>query len=384
MPPAAIDVDAAAAPAAGESDDREAASAAAETDAASTYHAEPIPTEAARTEGTSFYQAVDVTADSREPQPVEEAVVASDAPAPSSSERFEVHAYSARIDLPSLSTSVEPEPAAEVPAAVEPAASETVETIVVALPGEGAEAVPLDATHEDAIQIVDEEVQGLPTEAEVDAMMAGAASELLTSGLTVDHVPDEPADVEAATAAEAVEDQEDGELVDLDEIEIDAPTLLDVNDPSAPAYELSIIVAQEPGMDADVMRPDAEAIVESAPASEPSVPVETGAGEVDPSGVAEPEADRAGSLEAVVYDLPIGQDDSQIETQAVILPFTPATTTEFSAVAMDQSTRDEFTAQTDDASPEFSTGQVVSFESYTAAPIVTPIESRHRGATRGD
>ena len=205
-------------------------------------------------------------------------------------------------------------------------------------------------------------------------MMAGAASELLTSGLTVDHVPDEPADVEAATAAEAGEDQEDGEFVDLDEIEIDAPTLLDVNDPSAPAYELSITVAQEPGMDADVMRPDAEAIVESAPASEPSVPVETGAGEVDAIRVAEPEADRAESLEAVVYDLPIGQDDSQIETQAVILPFTPPTTTEFSAVAMDQSTRDEFTAQTDDASPEFSTGQVVSFESYTAAPIVTPID----------
>ena len=217
---------------------------------------------------------------------------------------MEVHAYSARIDLPSLSTSIEPEPAAEAPAAVESADSETVETIVVALPGEGAEAVSLDAAHDDAIQIVDEEVQGLPTEEEVDAMMGGAASALLTSGLTVDHVADEPTDLEATTAAEAGEDQDDGEIVDLDEIEIDAPMLLDVNNPSAAGYELSITVAQEPGIAADVMRPDAEATAETATASETSIPVEAGGGEVEAISVAEPEPDRAENLEAVVDDLP--------------------------------------------------------------------------------
>ena len=332
-----------------------------EADAPSAYHAEPIPPaasiEPAASEGTSLYQAVDVTAE----------------PSPSSSERLEVHEYSARIDLPSLSTSIEPEPAAEAPAAVESADSEAVETIVVALPGEDAEAVSLDAAH-DAIQIVDEEVQGLPTEEEVDAMMGGAASALLTSGLTVDHVADEATDLEATAAADAVEDQDDGEIVDLDEIEIDAPMLLDVNDASAAGYELSIAVAQEPGIATDVMRPDAEAPAETATASEPSIPVETGGGEVDVLGLAEPEPDRAEILEAVVYDLPTRQDDSPIETQAVILPFTPSSTAEFSPIAMGQSTADEFTGRTDAASPEFSTGQVVAFEAYTAAPIVAPIE----------
>ena len=102
------------------------------------YHAEPIPpaasdraSAASERRNDRCTEAVDVTAE----------------PSPSSSERLEVHEYSARIDLPSLSTSIEPEPAAEAPAAVESADSETVETIVVALPGEGAEAVSLDAAH---------------------------------------------------------------------------------------------------------------------------------------------------------------------------------------------------------------------------------------------
>ena len=185
---------------------------------------------------------------------------------------------------------------------------------------------------------------------------------------------DEPTDLEATAAADAVEDQDDGEIVDLDEIEIDAPMLLDVNDASAAGYELSIAVAQEPGIATDVMRPDAEAPAETATASEPSIPVETGGGEVDVLGLAEPEPDRAEILEAVVYDLPTRQDDSPIETQAVILPFTPSSTAEFSPIAMGQSTADEFTGRTDAASPEFSTGQVVAFEAYTAAPIVAPIE----------
>ena len=335
MAPVAAGADAAAAQAAGQAGDPEAASAVAEADAPSAYHAEPIPSaasiEPAASEGTSSYQAVDVA-------------IASGAPSPSSSERLEVHEYSARIDLPSLSTSIEPEPAAEAPAAVESADSETVETIVVALPGEGAEAVSLDAAHDDAIQIVDEEVQGLPTEEEVDAMMGGAASALLTSGLTVDHVADEPTDLEATTAADAGEDQDDGEIVDLDEIEIDAPMLLDVNNPSAAGYELSITVAQEPGIAADVMRPDAEAPAESASASETSIPVEAGGVEVEVLSLAEPEPDRAENLEAVVDDLPTRQDDSLIETQAVILPFTPSSTTEFPPIAMGQSTADEFNA----------------------------------------
>ena len=44
-------------------------------------------------------------------------------------------------------------------ATVEAEAQEPVETIVVALPGEGAEAVSLDAAHDAAIQVIDEEAQ---------------------------------------------------------------------------------------------------------------------------------------------------------------------------------------------------------------------------------
>ena len=66
-------------------------------------------------------------------------------------------------------------------------------TITVAFPGEGTESVSLDAVHESAIQIVDEEPQGVPTEEEVDAMMAATASVLLTSVLTVDHINEEVA-----------------------------------------------------------------------------------------------------------------------------------------------------------------------------------------------
>jgi twitching motility protein PilT len=102
------------------------------------------------------------------------------------------------------SAAVEPaieEPAIEAPAAIEPTLAAAVaqpveepvaeippadESIVVALPGQDYEEVQLDQVSEDAIQIVDDEPQGVPTEAEVDAMLAATASALLSSGLSVD------------------------------------------------------------------------------------------------------------------------------------------------------------------------------------------------------
>jgi len=65
------------------------------------------------------------------------------------------------------------------------------ETIVVALPGDVTEEVPLSAVPENAIQLVDEEPQDVPTEEEVDAMLAATAAALLTSGLGAERIVDE-------------------------------------------------------------------------------------------------------------------------------------------------------------------------------------------------
>ena len=57
------------------------------------------------------------------------------------------------------------------------------ESIVVAIPGQAAEEFALNTVPDNAIQIVDDEPQGVPTEEEVDAMLAATATALLTSGL---------------------------------------------------------------------------------------------------------------------------------------------------------------------------------------------------------
>ncbi len=57
------------------------------------------------------------------------------------------------------------------------------ESIVVAIPGQAAEEFALNTVPDNAIQIIDDEPQGVPTEEEVDAMLAATATALLTSGL---------------------------------------------------------------------------------------------------------------------------------------------------------------------------------------------------------
>ena len=54
---------------------------------------------------------------------------------------------------------------------------------MVAIPGQAAEEFALNTVPDNAIQIVDDEPQGVPTEEEVDAMLAATATALLTSGL---------------------------------------------------------------------------------------------------------------------------------------------------------------------------------------------------------
>ncbi|MET0213203.1 MAG: hypothetical protein ABW292_09385, partial [Vicinamibacterales bacterium] len=74
------------------------------------------------------------------------------------------------------------------------------ESIVVAIPGQAAEEFALNTVPDDAIQIVDDEPQGVPTEEEVDAMLAATATALLTSGLAGEVISDD--DVVAPPVAE--------------------------------------------------------------------------------------------------------------------------------------------------------------------------------------
>ena len=68
---------------------------------------------------------------------------------------------------------------------------EAMESIVVAIPGQAAEEIQLNGVPDNAIQIIDDEPQGVPTEEEVDAMLAATATALLTSGLGDDVVESE-------------------------------------------------------------------------------------------------------------------------------------------------------------------------------------------------
>ncbi len=60
---------------------------------------------------------------------------------------------------------------------------EAFDSIVVSIPGQDAEEFELDEVPDNAIQIIDDEPQGVPTEEEVDAMLGATAAALLTSGL---------------------------------------------------------------------------------------------------------------------------------------------------------------------------------------------------------
>jgi twitching motility protein PilT len=104
--------------------------------------------------------------------------------------------------------------------------SEALESIVVSIPGQAAEEFELNAGSDNAIQIIDDEPQGVPTEDEVDAMLGATATALLTSGL----------------------DDEIGAWAD--QIELDAP-----NGKKAPAFVLDTEVAASAGSRGAVAEP---------------------------------------------------------------------------------------------------------------------------------
>jgi twitching motility protein PilT len=94
------------------------------------------------------------------------------------------------------------------------APADGLDSIVLALPGDATEEVVLDEVSEHAIQLIDDEPQDVPTEAEVDAMLAATATALLTSGLAMADAPD-------ASASEAIPEAIAASIPDL------LPTLVD-------------------------------------------------------------------------------------------------------------------------------------------------------------
>ena len=86
---------------------------------------------------------------------------------------------------------------------------ETNESIVVAIPGQAAEEFALNAVPDNAIQIIDDEPQGVPTEEEVDAMLGATAAALLTSGLSGEVVADDDDQPPVAMESHDIEAQED-------------------------------------------------------------------------------------------------------------------------------------------------------------------------------
>ena len=82
------------------------------------------------------------------------------------------------------------------------------------MPGQDAEEIALSAVPDNAIQIVDDEPQGVPTEEEVGAMLAATAGVILSSGLG--QVVEDDEAVEDVTAADTNDDAGDEDDIVLD------------------------------------------------------------------------------------------------------------------------------------------------------------------------
>ncbi len=197
----------------------------------------------------------------------------------------------------------------ESPASLDeqPAADIQLEThgsIVVAIPGQAAEEFALNGVPDNAIQIIDDEPQGVPTEEEVDAMLGATATSLLASGMAGEVVSDE--DAQAPVAPEA---QDDNFESHDDETEIVLTTgaavvpvpvsqVAEVEPAVAePAWQLSpppaVVAESEPTAEAEAVAEVAvgtplfseEAVLAAAPASAPGEASFEGAPTAEPPPV---------------------------------------------------------------------------------------------------
>jgi twitching motility protein PilT len=199
---------------------------------------------------------VSPTVESAAPEvPVEASPTIEDTPAASHAAPAEEEAEAAEpaadveIQRIEIVPDVAEEPAAHV-------AFDSNSSIVVAMPGDDAQEIALDAVPDNAIQIIEDEAQGVPTEEEVDAMLAATAGAILTSGMG-EVVEDRAGTDDEATAVEDI-DEDENEIV------------LDVDMTSAPAM-VQTEVAPEPAAEAS---PTTEPAFELSPPPQDSAPVE--------------------------------------------------------------------------------------------------------------
>ena len=139
------------------------------------------------------------------------------------------------------------------------------ESIVVAIPGQAAEEFALNTVPDNAIQIVDDEPQGVPTEEEVDAMLAATATALLTSGLAGEVISGD--DVVAPPVA--------GQI-DVTPFELAAVGMVEIEPQVGAVAEFQVVAEAEPQLEAQA-EPQFVAqvepqIVEAGPAFELSPP----------------------------------------------------------------------------------------------------------------
>jgi twitching motility protein PilT len=246
---------------------------------------------------------------------VTEPVAHPDVPAPSPSEP--VHEQPSHVEA--------------APPTVEPL-QESPETVVVAMPGESREEVTLGAAQDNAIQLVHEEPQDVPTEEEVDAMLAATASAILTSGLNVDDVTtiseeESAADQDGQVPQLVVDDESDDEA----EVEIVLPVFQDASfelspppavQPEAPPLESEDVDA--PSGDVAPGAPLFAAVVEEPVAAIPEPPAPIAAPVAE---VAAPELEVVADDELQVDSIEITTDVA-IEGPAVVAAADPQPTAE--------------------------------------------------------
>jgi twitching motility protein PilT len=174
---------------------------------------------------------------------------------------------------------------AEAPAHVDEheVQTEAIESIVVAIPGPAAQEFEL-VVPDNAIQVLDDEPQGVPTEEEVDAMLAAPAAALLTSGLgdevvARDDQTELQAPVDLSVAAPGFELSPPPLLARLDDEAPDDVEVIAEAPVGTPLFSDEAVLAA-----AAASLP--EAPVEEAPVEE--VPVVGEAAAVDDASVAEP------------------------------------------------------------------------------------------------
>ena len=254
--------------------------------------------------------AASVVAPEAEPVPASAAVAAPEpAAAPEPPVQQEM-AIDPAADIALQEIEVVADVEAEAPAAEVALASN--ESVIVAIPGEAAEEFTLNGVADNAIQVIDDEPQGVPTEEEVDAMLAETSA--MASGMTGEVVPDEdeaeaPDEPIALVIDESFDDETELDLsgqmapppepaaplagAGLEPMAVPAPTP-DFDTPIAVPAETPIEVQAETRIELQPETPAAAqadipvAAAPIAPAVEPPVDIAGPAFELSPPSYVEP------------------------------------------------------------------------------------------------